>query len=367
MLAHRRKRARGVPKASTVAIYASIFAVIVAIVAVGYHAPQQSSGVANASPVTSTTDSQATSVDQVTATNIAASLAEATNLSVAQNVSDSAISAQTQSAFSQPDTTVISKPNILQPDTANRAAASYVVVAGDTVASVAAKYNLSTDTIKWANNLTSNNLAVGSSLVILPVNGVLYTVKSGDTIQSISTKYGVDQTQVTLYNDLDVSGIKEGQQLVLPGGNLPTTERPGYVAPVATTNFFTGYAAGFGGNTWHIANGTPGYPGNTYAYGNCTKYAYDRRVELGLPVSSHWGDAGTWAKLASLDGLIVNHTPSVGSIIQDSGHVAIVEKILPNGDLSLSEMNAYVYGGGWNIVSGRILSASYIGQYYYIH
>jgi surface antigen len=49
------------------------------------------------------------------------------------------------------------------------------------------------------------------------------------------------------------------------------------------------------------------------------------------------------------------------------GHVAIVEKILPNNDLSISEMNAYVPGGGWNVVSGRIVSAAVAGQYLYIH
>jgi len=49
------------------------------------------------------------------------------------------------------------------------------------------------------------------------------------------------------------------------------------------------------------------------------------------------------------------------------GHVSIVESILANGDLSISEMNASVPGGGFNIVSGRIIPASVVGQYVFIH
>ncbi|TAL14571.1 LysM peptidoglycan-binding domain-containing protein [Patescibacteria group bacterium] len=371
-MAHRRKRARGVPKASTVAIYASIFAVIVAVVAVGYHAPQETSGVANASPATTDTQTQSAAIDQVVATNVAANLAETTNLSVAPNVIESAVSAQTQSDFLQSDTTVITKPQILQPGAENRSITSYTVKAGDTADSVAAQYGLSVNTIEWANNLSSSALKPGTVLTVLPTDGVLYTVKSGDTLQSISDKYSVDQTRVILYNDLaDANAVTAGLKLILPGANLPTNERPGYVAPLAaTTAFFTGYSSGFDGNTWHIKNGTPN--NGNYAAGNCTAYAYDRRMELGLPVGKNWGNAGSWAYNAAngigvAQKLRVDHTPSIGAVMQDSGHVAIVENILPNGDVQVSEMNAYVSGGGWNIVSGRNVPAAYVGQYLYIH
>jgi surface antigen len=49
------------------------------------------------------------------------------------------------------------------------------------------------------------------------------------------------------------------------------------------------------------------------------------------------------------------------------GHVAIIESIAANGDLTISEMNAYVSGGGYNIVSGRTVLAGNAGQYLYIH
>ena len=60
----------------------------------------------------------------------------------------------------------------------------------------------------------------------------------------------------------------------------------------------------------------------------------------------------------------------MGAIVQNgggAGHVAIVESISDNGDVSVSEMNAYVSGGGFNVVSGRKISAALAGQYLYIH
>jgi len=370
LLAHRRKRARGVPKTSTVAIYASIFAIIVAVIAIGYRPPQETTGVVNATPITTNTQSEPTSIDQVVASTVAAKLAETTKLSVAPNVAEFAVSEQTKSEFLQSDTTAITKPQILQPGAENRAVVSYTTKAGDTVDTIAASYGISVDTLKWANNLTTNTVAEGRALTILPIDGIQYTVKTGDTLQSIGEKYTVDQTRIVLYNDLDVSGITAGQKIILPGANLPTTERPGYVAPVtitaAATTFLTGYSSGFGGGaTWRIKVGTPN-AGN-YAFGNCTAYAFDRSAEFGKAIGKRWGNAGSWAAAARADGFRVDRSPAAGAIVQDSGHVAIVEEVLANGDLRLSEMNAYVTGGGWNLVSGRILPAAFVGQYLYIH
>ncbi len=263
---------------------------------------------------------------------------------------------------------MISKPQILQPDADNRAPVTYTVKAGDTVDSIAAFYGLSPETVKWANSLTSSTVTEGRSLTILPIDGIQYTVKAGDTLQSIGEKYGVDQTRVVLYNDLDESGIVAGQKLILPNAVLPNTERPGYVAPVA---YAVGYSAGFSGNTWRIRVGNPcGYNCGGYAFGYCTAYVWYRRVQMGLVIGTQWGNANTWDISARAAGLLVDNKPSVGAIMQNDGgygHAAVVEKIFDNGDLEVSEMNALVPGGGWNIVSGRIISAANVSQYLYIH
>lgn len=366
---------KGRIKSSTVAIYASIFVLLVAVIAVGYRAPEQALAT-TASVATTTEKNDQPAVNDVLATDIAASVAEAADLAVAPNVAELAVSTRIQSEYagSSSDSSTISKPSIVEVSAAGRDITTYAVQEGDTVASVAAKYGLSENTIKWANNLTSNSLAAGSNLEILPRDGIVYVVKDGDTIEKIASRYKADVSVVTTYNDLEINGIATGLKIIIPNGELPSTERPGYVAPrvyTAATNYTTGYSSGFsGGKTWFIKRGTPMLSGNTYARGNCTAYAFDRRAELGRPVGARWGNATSWARSAAIAGYRVSNTPSVGAVIQNSGgygHVAIVEAILPNGDLQLSEMNASVAGGGYNIVSGRILSAALVGQYAYIH
>lgn len=354
-------------KSSTVAIYLSVFTLLVAVIAVGYRAPEEaaSSNVAPSSPLanTATNALEAPTINDVVATNIAASVAVAANLAVAPNVLERAVSTRVQNEYASSSDSTLSKPAIIQLSAASRNISTYTVVAGDTASTVAAKFGLTVDTIKWANNLVGDALTVGAVLDILPRNGIVYTVKSNDTIQSIATKYKADAAVITTYNDLEINGISAGLKIIVPNGVLPQNERPGYVQ-VAT--FITGYSAGFStGRTWFISYGTPN--NGRYAPGNCTAYAFDRRAAIGRPIGPMWGNAGSWATNARAAGYTVNKTPAVGAVIQDWGHVAIVEAILPNGDLELSEMNASVSGGGYNIVSGRILSASAIGQYYYIH
>lgn len=374
-----RRSQKGRIKSSTVAIYASIFVLLVSVVAVGYRAPEQtaSAGVASVASTTTTTTTSSDqpaqmSVNDVVATDIAASVAQTTSLAVAANVAERAVSTRAQSEFqnTSSDSSAISKPAIIELSSASRNITTYAAQAGDTVQSVATKYGLSADTIKWANNLTSDAIAAGSNLQILPTDGIVYTVKDGDTIEKIAEKYKGDVSLITTYNDLEINGVSTGLKIIVPNGVLPTEERPGYVAPVTTTTttatLITGYSSGFsGGKTWFISRGIGAAGG--YAYGNCTSYAYWRREQLGRPIGTMWGNAGTWASRAASAGYTVNRTPAAGAVIQDWGHVAIVEAVLPNGDLQLSEMNASVAGGGYNIVSGRILPAGRVGQYYYIH
>ncbi len=368
-------------KSSVVAIYIAAFMLVVAIISVGYYSPQESSVVANATKTGSSNPSDQASVDDVVATGVAATVAQSVNLPIATSVTNLAVSAQIRSEFAQTDSVSNSKPQIIGSSYENRSVISYTVKNGDTVASLATKYGISTQTIKWANDLTDRDTISADDVIrILPIDGVLYSVKSGDTIDSISEKYKVDKTRLVGYNDLEVSGLKVNTSIILPNGILPTEERPGYVAPVAAVNYFyAGTGTGFGGQTWYIGTGTGSCP--AYAFGNCTCYAFNRRVQLGLPVGGsgglvQWGHAASWAWIAGQPiergggGRVVNNTPSVGAIMQNGGgygHVAIVEALMPNGDISISEMNAYVSGGGWNIVSGRIVPAGNVGQYLYVH
>jgi N-acetylmuramoyl-L-alanine amidase len=368
------------PKLSAWMVYSGVFISIIAVIAVGYQPPReatQATTVANTTQTPETTPIviEGNAVDKIVATDVASNIAEQTNMSVAENVAERAASLAIENELAQTDTTAIIKPQIVQPTASNRDVVVYTVKKGDTMATIANAYGVSSETIRWANDMTNNNVSVGKKLKIPPVDGVLYTVKSSDTLDKLAQTYNANKARIISYNDLEISGLKAGTKIIIPGGDLPETQRPGYVAPQVQTQVqpqqnYVNYGTGFGGTSWRIKVGTPGLAGNSYAYGNCTRYAYDRRIELGLGVGRNWGNAATWSSYAASEGYRVDNTPSRGAIIQNAGgygHVGIVEQVKPNGDVVVSEMNAYVSGGGWNVVNGRIIPANQARYYAYIH
>jgi len=103
----------------------------------------------------------------------------------------------------------------------------YTVQSGDTVASIAQKFGVSEDTIRWQNNLKSkNSIKEGQVLQILPVTGVSHKVVKGDTVYSIAKKYDssaqsiVDFPYNTFTND-ETFELAIGQTVVVPDGVMP--------------------------------------------------------------------------------------------------------------------------------------------------
>lgn len=365
----RKRRAKGIPKKSTVLIYAGAFIFIAVIIAFGYRNPDQAS---LATVSKNDTTAQETSVNELVAVQIASDLAETTQLSVAPNVANLAVSTEIKSQLTQASDEVIAKPQVLQPTTNNRSVVNHTVSAGETATSIGAKYGVNADTVKFANNLTSDTVGEGKVLQILPVDGVWYTVKDTDTIESIAEHFKVDPTRVIAYNDLEISGIVPGNKIILPDGVLPVTERPGYVAPRPVYNYTPTYAVGgWGGKTTFLYwNTNRTSDGNKNAWGNCTWYAWERRLQIGgsyvLP-SQAIGNAEAWAYSLGNMGYRVNRTPAPGAIMQNGGgygHVAVVESVAENGDVIITEMN---FGGWYNGVSRRIVPASSASNYNYIH
>lgn len=374
---HYTKRTRRPWKSTTVATYIGAFLFIITIVAIGYQPPQPNptDSVANAvTPQTlasaSNEASSAPSVDQLIATRVAAGIAERAELPIARNVANLSLSLSVESELAQADNNAIVKPQIIEVAANSREIRKYTTVTGDTVDKVAAQFNVTAETIKWANNLTSNLLEPGTKLQILPTNGIIYTVESGDTVASIAKKYGANITRITLQNDLldESVRLKVGQKLIIPDGELPTTERPGYVAPQPTYQM----SAPSDRDGSIIGSFRGGSVGNRYAYGNCTYYAYDRRAAIGRPIGSFWGNAATWAAAARASGYTVNNTPAPGAVAQWNaysdpwigyyGHVGIVESVNSDGTVTITEMNNGAYGG-FNIVNRRTIPANSVSNY----
>ncbi len=106
----------------------------------------------------------------------------------------------------------------------------YKVQSGDTISTIAEKFGISQDTIKWANNITNvNSIRPGDTLKILPVTGVAVTVKSGDSVQSLAKKYQTDAQAIV---DFPFNGIPDdfsltaGQSLIIPDGSPPEVAAP---------------------------------------------------------------------------------------------------------------------------------------------
>lgn len=100
----------------------------------------------------------------------------------------------------------------------------YTVKAGDTLYSIASKYNTTVAAIASANKITNTSLiSVGQVLIIPvkqappPVTTVKYTVKAGDTLYSIARKYNVTVTALAKANNItNYNLIRVGQVLVIP-------------------------------------------------------------------------------------------------------------------------------------------------------
>jgi len=104
----------------------------------------------------------------------------------------------------------------------------YTVQPGDTLQSIANAYNISVNTLLWANDLTSSStIKVGQSLTVLPTDGVLHVVKSGDTISAIAQTYKAQADGIISYNDLaNQDDIYIGDILIVPGGVMPKKASP---------------------------------------------------------------------------------------------------------------------------------------------
>jgi surface antigen/LysM repeat protein len=325
-------------------VYPLVFVLAVGLLCVGYTSPGDSMFKAEEIAGTEATvlptmlNAKTVSANQVSVADMAVSVADVSGLSVYNQSLSNASSIRMKDQLGQVDETSISKD--LTAATNSRSFVVYTVVEGDDVKVIADKFNntISEQTIRWANGLKNSEVTPGTDLIIPQVDGVVYVVKEGDTVESIVEKYGSTPELIYYYNDDIIDGqLSPGLQLILPDGELPNEERPEYVAPV-------NYPVYSGGRNAYVASGGPMMAGNRYAYGYCTYYAYNRRVQLGLPVGSLWGNANTWHLYAVAAGLQVDTTPTPGAIFAQLsgyyGHVGIVESVdWANGTMVVSDMN----------------------------
>ena len=131
----------------------------------------------------------------------------------------------------------------------------YQVKEGDTISQIADMFEVSVNTIKWANGL-DRPIAPGDQLVILPISGIKHTVKSGGTITDIAKKYNADAKEIALFNGLSVdTQLTTGQVIIVPNVDLEVEEPK--KKPSSSSG--KGSQAGSGSSTWMIKPVNKGY------------------------------------------------------------------------------------------------------------
>jgi len=299
------------------------------------------------------------SIDEVTSTNVARIIASDTNMIVAGNVSDLASNVAAKVELNISEQSYVAKPQIVTTDAPTRDdIIEYVVKEGEGIGDISKKFGIKSETIRWENDLQGDIVAVGTKLRILPVDGIAYEVKAGDTAESLADKYSSNADQIISFNDAEISGLTAGEQIIVPGGKQPAPVIQNFSNTKITPNFSYG--------------STPVYAGNTYVWGNCTWWVYNRRAELGRPIPSNLGNAKWWNITAAAAGMSVSKTPVPGSIIYHIndpwsylGHVGIVETVNPDGSIVTSDMN---YNFQLGIVINRNIPASdFPGRYLFLN
>lgn len=97
----------------------------------------------------------------------------------------------------------------------------YVVRPGDSITAIAKMFDVSVNTIMYANDLKNKKLIIGDTLIILPVSGLKYIVEKGDTLKSIAKEYKVDVSEITDFNGLATdTKLAIGEELIIPGAEL---------------------------------------------------------------------------------------------------------------------------------------------------
>ncbi len=288
-----------------------------------------------------------TPIDSVAAADIAANVAIAAQLPIAVIVSNQADSVKTISSLAASDESSVIKPQVITTGDSSLGSSdiiTYVVVSGDTVSSISQKFNIPTQSIRDSNNLTSDRLTLGRTLLLPPKNrtGIVYKVSDGDTPKSLASRFSASEEKIISFNDAEVSGLTPGSYIFIPDGKKQAPQ------PVTSSLLFN----------------NPIYGGNSYAPGYCTWYAASR-----VSVPSNWGNANTWDNKARQSGWTVSSVPVPGAIAQSDGmswwgHVGIVESVSADGTMiEFSDMNG-IAGFGRVGFSGMV-SASKFQNYIY--
>ncbi len=234
-------------------------------------------------------------------------------------------------AYAGPSGTIAKVANPTPPDRIS----VYVVRSGDTLSEIAGMFNVSVNTIIWANNLKgAGDVHPGDTLIILPVSGVERTIVKGDTLQSLAKKYSADALEIAQFNGLDIDEpLVIGSTLIIPGGEIPAPPAPARPAVSAPKPYLGGpEQIGFYSNPVPGGRITQGLHGNN---------GIDIGAARGTPVR------------AAADGTVII---ARGGGAWNGGYGNYVVITHANGSQTLySHLRSVIASSGQSVVNGQVI------------
>lgn len=321
-----RRTQKRVVRVGLFAINVIVLGLVLGFVLIG---SDTTSGIQQNSATDATNEVALNPLDQLSSADIAVQVARIVGLPQERAVANRADTVNAQLSISPADTTAVAKPQIVETSSKSlKDLQVYVSQPGDTISKLANKFGITSDTIRWSNGLGADDaISTGTKLWISPVPGIVYIVKAGDTPASLAAKFNTSKEKIIDFNDA-YSGLVAGKAIVVPEG--VKTVAPVAFAPSVTFGTTGSFAATYGANgydygycTWWAAlrrqqTGEP-VPSNL---GNASSWKF-------LAAQAGFGVGNAPKQYA------VIWTPPRDYY----GHVGFVESVNADGSVNVSEMN----------------------------
>lgn len=229
---------------------------------------------------------------------------------------------------------------------------NYTIGKGESIASIASKFNITRNSIYWANNFDRNHIIhPGDTIKVPPVSGLIHTVKSGETLGGLAKKYKVDSKDIMKQNLLlKAEDLKIGDEVIIPGAvkeipkpKVKPISKRTYAKSSSTRSSWWYSFAGKAKSEYVNSSGKyklvwrKPYSG---VWGNCTWYVASYK-------NVNWrGNANRWMANARKKWHATGSNPTVGAIVQFAGrgynpyygHVWIVIDVTKS-HIIVSDMN----------------------------
>lgn len=223
----------------------------------------------------------------------------------------------------------------------------YTVQPWDSISSIAYKFQVSNNSIYWANNFTKNStINPGDVINVPPVSWMIHKVKLGDTLVALAQRYWVSEDKIVAQNWLNDNGtLVKDTVIVIPWAikkeEIEATKKHiEKILAIETKRVtkksnkksspFSKYAQSqYKWENWEYTLSSKG-GAKWFAWGNCTYFVATHKKNI------DWrGNAREWLGNASANGHPTGKKASAGAVIVFNGrgynprygHVGIVTSV----------------------------------------